>query len=278
MATLLDGKALAGQIIEELRAEYAKLPRPLSLAIVVVGGTEAIRKFVAQKEKVAHELGVNFRMHEYDAAISTDALRKRMAALAHDADPDGIIVQLPLAEHINQQSVLNAVPPEKDVDVLSARALGNLFVGKQRVLPGVVGAVKALLEAYAIDWTKKAAVIVGAGLLVGKPMAAWLLNERVTFSVVRSTTSDIGDYIRRADVVITGVGKPGLITADMVKDGAIVIDAGTSESAGKLVGDVDFEPVSNKASFITPVPGGVGPLTVAMIYKNLLELYRAKKR
>ncbi len=211
-------------------------------------------------------------------------MRKRIAIIVHEADPDGIIIQLPLPPRISTQYILNSVPPEKDVDVLSARAVGDFSVGKSKVLPPVVGAIAALFHEYGIDYKTKHVVVVGAGALVGKPVAAWLANEKVSFTVVDENTPDISEFTKKADIIISGVGKSGLITDDMVKVGAVVIDAGTSEgspSTGSgrqvsLVGDVDFDSASKKASHITPVPGGIGPLTVAMIYKNLLTLATRK--
>lgn len=285
---LLDGKKLSAEIISGLGEEIGKLTKKLVLGVIRVGQDEVISKFVAQKKKIADELGVDFRLYEYEESISTNELRKRIAVIVHEASPDGIIIQLPLPAGINTRYILDSVPAEKDVDVLSAKALGNFFAGKpphqnvgrggkSEVLPPVVGAIKALFEKYGIDYKNKYIVVVGAGELVGKPLAAWLLNERATFSVVRSATENIADFTKRADIIVTGVGKPKLITGDMVKDEVVVIDAGTSESAGKLAGDVDFDSVAVKASFITPVPGGVGPLTVAMIYKNLLRLVKGRE-
>ncbi|OHA09008.1 MAG: hypothetical protein A3A44_01145 [Candidatus Sungbacteria bacterium RIFCSPLOWO2_01_FULL_60_25] len=284
---LLDGKALAGEIIAGLREEYQRIPKRLSLGAVVVGSDPVVAKFIAEKKRIADELGVDFRIYEYDAAISTNDLRANMAALVHQARLDGIIVQLPLPPAINAQSVLNAVPPEKDVDVLSARAMGNFSVGKSPVFPPVVGAVKALFDEYKINLRGKIVAVIGAGALVGKPIATWLLLEKATFTMVEEG-GDIVAATRNADIIISGAGKPGLVTADMVKEGVVVIDAGTSsgsfstDSTGSpqaisgqqasLVGDVDFESVSKKAVFITPVPGGIGPLTVAMIFKNLIVL------
>ncbi len=286
---ILDGRQLSQKILAGLKEEIIKSRRKLSLAAIIVGDDPVIAKFVAQKKKVAEELGVDFRVYEYSAEISTNELRKRIAVIVHDADPDGIIVQLPLPKHINARYILNSVPPDRDVDVLSSKALGNFFVGKSAVLPPVVGAVRSFLDEYQISVESKYFVVVGAGELVGKPVALWLLNQQATFGVVSVLTADIADFTRRADVVITGVGKSGLITGDMVKEGVVVIDAGTSvgtrllatgdqlEASGQkmgaaLAGDVDFDSVSAKAAYITPVPGGVGPLTVAMIYKNLVAL------
>lgn len=273
---ILDGKQLAEKIIAGLKSEIGG--RKLSLGAVVVGGTPVIEKFIGQKKKAAEELGVDFRIYDYAAAISTNELRKRIATIVHDADPTGIIIQLPLPSHINTQYILNSVPSGKDVDVLSARAIGDFAVGKSPVVPPVVGAIQALFEEYRISLQDKYVVIVGAGTLVGKPVALWLLNEKGTFSVVEEGTPDIAAFTRQADIIISGVGKPGLITGDMVRDEVIVIDAGTSEAGGKLAGDVDFDSVSPKAAFITPVPGGVGPLTVAMIYRNLPMLFQLKSK
>lgn len=296
---ILDGKALAEKIIAGLKGEFARLGKKPALAAIVVGGDAVIRKFVERKEALAGELGVDFRVYEYPADISTNELRKRIAVIVHDADPAGVIVQLPLPPHVNQQYILNSVPPEKDVDVLSARAVGDFAVGKSKIYPPVVGAIQALFEEYGIDYRSKHILVVGAGTLVGKPVTAWLANEKVSFTVIDERTPDISEFTKKADVIITGVGKPGLITGNMVREGAVVIDAGTSEGgpstgstlstgsrqagspqAGSgqrapLVGDVDFDSVSQKASYLTPVPGGIGPLTVVMIYKNLLTLVKS---
>lgn len=274
MATVLDGKAIAAKILAGLKAEIGS--RKLSLAAVMVGADPVVAKFVVQKQKAAEGLGVDFRTYEYPAEISTNELRKRIAQIVHDADPDGVIVQLPLPQHVNARYILNSVPPEKDVDVLSARAVGDFAVGKARVSPPVVGAIQALFGEHGIEYRSKHVAVVGAGTLVGKPVAAWLANEKVSFTLVDEHTPDIAAFTGKADILITGVGKPALITGDMVKEGAAVIDAGTSEAGGKLAGDVDFDSVSGKAGYLTPVPGGVGPLTVAMIYKNLVML--AKER
>lgn len=280
----MDGKSLADRIIAELKETYAGFAKKPALAAVVVGADAVIRKFLERKKAVADELGVDFRIYEYSADISTNELRKRIAVIVHEAAPGGIIIQLPLPPHLNRQYILNSVPPEKDVDVLSARAVGDFAVGKSRIAPPVVGAIKALLGEYGIDYKSKHVIVIGAGALVGKPVAAWLANEKVSFTVVDENTPDISAFTKQADIIITGVGKPGLITGDMIREGAVVIDAGTSEAGGpstalgasKLVGDVDFDSVNKKASHITPVPGGVGPLTVAMIYKNLLALAQSK--
>ena len=161
--------------------------------------------------------------------------------------------------------------------MLSSRAIGNFATGRSHIVPPVVGAVRAFLKEYSLTYAGKSVVLVGSGKLVGRPIAIDLLREHATFSVVDEHTKDISEFIEHADIIISGAGKPKLITADMVKEGVIAIDAGTSESEGKLVGDIDFDGVSKKASYITPVPGGVGPVTVALLFKNLITLAKLQK-
>lgn len=269
---LLDGRKLSQKILDGVEVEVKKVGKKLRLAAVVLGNDPVVEKFVAQKKKTAEAVGVDVRIFQFEASITTNELRKRLSEIVHEKKNTGVIIQLPLPEHINAQYILNSVTPEKDVDVLSARMIGNFIIGKSSILPPVVGAIKALFNEYEIDYKNKYVVVAGAGNLVGQPTALWLLNEKVTFSVVRSGTENPKEFLRRADVIISGVGKPKFIRGDMVKEGVIIIDAGTSESGGKIVGDVDFDSVAPKASYVTPVPGGVGPVTVAILLKNLLTL------
>jgi methylenetetrahydrofolate dehydrogenase (NADP+) / methenyltetrahydrofolate cyclohydrolase len=269
---LLDGKKLAQKILGEKEKEIAGLSAKLRLGIVVVGEDPVVRKFIEQKKKAGMEIGVDVRVYPFEESITTNELRKQLAEITHEEKNTGIIVQLPLPEHINTQYILNAITPEKDVDVLSARAIGNFAVGKSSIMPPVVGAIKAFFEEYRIDYKNKYIVIVGAGGLVGKPVALWLLTEGVSFSIVRSRTENPQQFFKNADIIITGIGKPGYITGDNIKEGVVVIDAGISEAEGKLVGDADFDSVSSKASYITPVPGGVGPVTIAVLFQNLFIL------
>ncbi len=269
---LLDGKKLSQKILEELRGRISVTKKKLRLAIVVVGEDPVVKKFIEQKKKTAEVIGVDVRIYPFEASITTNELRKCLAEIVHEEKNTGVIVQLPLPEHINTQYILNSVTPEKDIDVLSARAIGNFATGKGEIYPPVAGTVSAIFEEYKIDYRNKYIVMVGAGNLVGKPLALWLLNEKITFSVVRSSTANPREFLDKADIIISGIGKPKFITGDMVKDGVVVIDAGTSESEGRIAGDVDFDSVSRKAAYITPVPGGVGPVTVAMLFKNLIAL------
>lgn len=279
---LLDGKKLSQKILEELRREIAGIKKQLRLAVVVAGENPAVKKFIEQKKKTAASVGIDVRIFPFEEKITTNELRKHVAEIVHEQRNTGVIIQLPLPEQINAQYILNSVPPEKDVDTLSARSVGNFAVGKSPIgaspsglsliLPPVVGAIKEFFEEYKIDYKSKYTVVIGAGNLVGRPVALWLLGEKVTFSVVRSSTKNPEEFLQKADIVISGVGKPKFITGDMVQEGVVVIDAGTSESEGKLVGDVDSDSVSKKANYLTPVPGGVGPLTVAKLLKNLVIL------
>lgn len=252
------------------------MKKKLRLAVVVVGEDPVVRSFIGEKKKVAESVGIDVRVYPFDAEITTNELRKRIAEIVHEKKNTGVIIQLPLPPQISKQYILNAIPPEKDVDILSARAVGNFAVGKSPIFPPVAGAVKALFEEYGIDYAPKDTVILGAGSLVGRPVALWLMNEGVTISVITENTFQPESALRRADIIISGIGKPRYLTGDMVKEGAAVIDAGTSESAGEIVGDVDFGSVSSKVSYITPVPGGIGPLTVAMLLKNLVVLAKIK--
>lgn len=277
---LLDGKSLAQKILEELKQQIAASQKKLRLAIVVVGENAATKSFIAQKKNAAEKIGCDVRFFPFEETITTNELRKRLAKIVHEKRNSGVIIQLSLPPHLNTQYILNAVTPEKDVDVLSARSIGNFVVGKAVVTPVIPAVVKTFFDEYKIEYHNKRIAVVGAGMLVGKPVALWLLNEKATFTVVRSTTPNPEAIIREADIIISGVGKPKFIRGGMIKEGAVVIDAGTSEAEGpstalgvkKIVGDVDFESVAPKASYITPVPGGVGPVTVAMLFKNLVTL------
>lgn len=274
---ILDGKKLSQQIIAQLKEEVAGMTKPLRLAVVVVGNDPVVQKFIAQKRKTAEEIGIYFRIYPFEETVSANDLRARVAEIVHEKKNTGVIIQLPLPSHIGKQHLLNAVIPHKDVDVLSARAIGNVAVGKNPVISPVAGAVKALFDEYKIEYKGKRVVIMGAGVLVGKPIVLWLLSEGVSFSVVDRDTLDTAELLNQADIIISGMGKPGFITGAMVKEGVVIIDAGTSEQNGKLAGDIDFDSVSKKASFITPVPGGVGPMTVAMLLHNVVELGKKQK-
>ncbi len=269
---LFDGKKIAERILSELKEQAAALSKKPRLAVAVVGNNPVIASFIAQKKRAADFIGAEVRIYPFPAEITTNELRKRISEIVHEKKNTGVIIQLPLPPHINKQYILNAIPPEKDADVLSARAVGAFAVGKSPVMPPVAGAVKTLFEEYEVDYQKNSIAIVGAGALVGRPVALWLMGEGVSFTLITESIAHPEAILREADIVISGIGKPRHITADHIKKGAIVVDAGTSESAGEIIGDVDEKSVASKAAFLAPVPGGVGPLTVAILLRNLFTL------
>lgn len=273
---LLDGKALAQKILTELKEEIVRIGKTLRLAVVVVGDDPVTRRFIEQKKKAAQLIGVEVSIHPFEMTVTKKALRESLAEIVHEERNTGVIVQIPLPKEINTQYIVDAIVLKKDVDVLSAEALGDFAAGKENVMPPVVAAIKTLLDAYEIEYRKKHFVLLGAGRLVGKPMAYWLLRQQATFSAITEETLNPAEILKMGDIVVAGIPGSHYVTGDMVKEGVIVIDAGTSEAGGKETGNVDFESVAPKASFLTPVPGGVGPLTVAMLFKNLLTL--AKQR
>lgn len=274
---ILDGKKLSKKIFSEIAAEIISFKNKLRLGVVVVEKNAVIEKFIAEKKKVAQSLGIDIRIYSFRKEITTNELRKKLRDIVHERKNNGVVIQLPMPSHVNTQYILNAVPPLKDVDVLSAHACGNFAVGKNPVFPPVVGAVKRFFEEYEIQFKDAHIAVLGGGSLVGRPIALWLMSEKATFTMLRSNTKKPEVFIHHADIIISGTGKPGSITAPMVKNGVIVIDAGTSESEGKLSGDVDFNGVSEKSAYITPVPGGIGPVTVALLFQNLVTLAKLQR-
>ena len=270
--TLLDGKKIAERMLAELKEEIAAMKENLRLAVVVVGQDPVIDNFIAQKKKAGESVGVDVRVYPFPADITTNELRRRIAEIVHEKKNTGVIIQLPLPAHINRQYILNAIPPEKDPDVLSSRAVGNFAVGKSPVMPPVVGAIKILFQEYGIEYQGRKIVVLGAGALVGRPVALWLAGEHATFTLVGSEKHDPKEFLADADIVIAGIGKQKFVTARMIKKGVVLIDAGTSESEGRIAGDIDADSVGDRASHLAPVPGGVGPLTVAVLFKNLVTL------
>lgn len=273
---LLEGKKIADEILHEIKKITATLNNKPRLGIVVVGPNPVIEKFIEQKKRAADFAGIEMRTYNFSESVTTNELRKRLSEIVHEPKNSGVVIQLPLPAHINTQYILNGVIPQKDVDMLSAKSLGNFIVGKSKMLPPVVGAVQQIFDYYKIPFREKKIVIAGAGNLVGRPVAMWLLREHVTFTIIDKHSPNPDEVLRGADVIISGMGAPRFITGDKVKPEVVIIDAGTSESEGKLVGDADFGSLQEKASFLTPVPGGIGPLTVAMLLKNTLTMTKDK--
>ncbi|MDP3770080.1 MAG: bifunctional 5,10-methylenetetrahydrofolate dehydrogenase/5,10-methenyltetrahydrofolate cyclohydrolase [Candidatus Sungbacteria bacterium] len=275
---LLDGKKLSQHILDELKQEVAGMNTKLRLAVVVVGKDPVVARYVAQKRKAAKVIGVDFHIYPFEESVSARELRRRLAEIVHEKKNTGVIIQLPLPAHIGRQHMLNGIIPQKDVDVLSARAIGGVVVGKHPVQSPVVGAIQAFFDGYKIDYAGKRIVVLGAGALVGKPVCLWFLGQKIGYTLISTAhTPHAADILLDADIIISGIGKPKFITGDKVKEGVVIIDAGTSESEGKLAGDADIDSLALKCSFITPVPGGVGPMTVAMLFKNLVTLAKLQK-
>lgn len=257
---LINGNAIALDIQQSLKDRLNG--RRLALAIVQVGSDAASTKFVQKKRAFGAAIGIDVETRSFVDSVTEETLTQAIRDLADDSDVHGIVVQLPLPKHINPDSMLNLVPKEKDPDALSSGPL---------VLPPVAGAVAEILKRSNVDVREKKAVVVGRGRLVGIPVAEWFRNSGAGVQVIGRDVEDISTITWEADVIVTGAGVPHLITPDMIRDGVVLIDAGTSEQAGALVGDIDPQ-CAEKASVYTPVPGGVGPITVAKLFENLVAL------
>ena len=275
---IIDGKAIAARLRTELKEKIAKLNTAPGLAVVIVGGDPASQIYVRNKIKACAELGIRSYSYELAETTSQSELEDLLDKLAKDKDVDGILLQLPLPKHLNAESASAHIPFEKDVDGFSAQNLGLLLQNKEEVAACTPLGVMKLLEAEGIDLTGKHTVILGRSETVGKPMAMLLLNANATVTVCHSKTKNLKELCSQADILISAVGKANFVTAEMVKDGAVVIDVGINrDENGKLCGDVDFEGVKDKTSYITPVPGGVGPMTITMLMYNTYVRFKANK-
>lgn len=262
---LVNGKQIANRIKDEIR-ELLKTSGPKSLAIFYVGQNPVIDSYVNLKKRVGAELGIDVEVLRFEAEVSEKYLLDEISEA--NEKYSGIIVQLPLPENLNKEKILNTVKPKLDVDMLSITAYENFKNGVTEKLPTVVGAVKAIFDEHDIDLTKKKIVVVGKGLLVGKPISTWIKREGADCDVVDRESDDLIEKVNQADVIISGAGVPSLIKPEMIKDGVILIDAGTSTSSGRITGDID-QACYDKASIVSGVPGGVGPITVVNLFKNL---------
>lgn len=271
---ILDGKKLSEKILQGLKKEIKKANLKLRLAVVQVGKNPVSNVYIESKRKAAEKLGMNFKLYQFDEKIRPDDLKKEIERIVGDPENSGVIIQLPLPKKFLTDEFLNLIPAEKDVDVLSEKSLGKFYQGKLKILPPIVAGILELLRNYKIKLKGKNIVLLGAGRLVGLPLAVQLMREKATISVLNEFTKDTASFTKKADILISGVGKPNLVKGDMVKRGVVVVDAGTTMLKGKLLGDVDLKSVAKKASYITPVPGGVGPLTVACLLENLVKLNR----
>ncbi|MBR3269058.1 MAG: bifunctional methylenetetrahydrofolate dehydrogenase/methenyltetrahydrofolate cyclohydrolase FolD [Oscillospiraceae bacterium] len=274
MAEIIDGKKIAAQVKEEVRTEVEKLKaagmKP-GLAVVLVGNNPASRVYVSNKEKDCAECG--FASYEYALPEETteEELLELVRKLNDDSTVNGILVQLPLPKQICEQTILHAISPAKDVDAFHPENVGRIMIGDYQFLPCTPAGVIEMLDAMNIDINGKHCVVIGRSNIVGKPMGMLLLHRNGTVTICHSRTKDLAEQTRQADILVAAVGKAGFVTKDMVKPGAVVIDVGMNRNeAGKLVGDVCYDEVAEIASAITPVPGGVGPMTRAILMRNTL--------
>jgi methylenetetrahydrofolate dehydrogenase (NADP+)/methenyltetrahydrofolate cyclohydrolase len=281
-ATVIDGKAVAASVRERVAAEVAEMTSELGrapgLATVLVGDDPASAIYVRRKREACEEVGILSFHHEPSADTSQEELLALVDELNGDAEVDGILVQLPLPEGLDADEVVSRLSPDKDVDGLTPTSAGFLARGAPALVPCTPRGVMELLSSVGVDPSGKEAVIVGRSNLVGRPLASLLLAADATVTVCHSRTADLGEVCRRAEILIAAVGRPKLVTAGMVRPGATVIDVGTNRTDDGLVGDVDFDAVSEIASAITPVPGGVGPMTIAMLLANTVQAARERSR
>ena len=274
---LLDGKETAKQIkielkekIKTLKETYNKVP---TIAIVLVGNNPASEIYVRNKIKAASFVGMNHQLVKLDEFITMEELLNEVERLNNDQDVSGIIVQLPLPNHLDEQIVINHINNEKDADGFGLLNKGKLFSGLPCLRPATPLGVMYLLEKYNIELEGKRAVVIGRSNIVGKPMALMLLEKNATVTIAHSRTKNLKELTKEADVLVVAIGKAKFVTEDMVKEGAVIVDVGINRIDGVLYGDVDFENVEKKASYITPVPGGVGPLTIAMLLLNTVTAF-----
>ena len=273
-ARILDGKKLSAEIRASVKEETAFLREKgivPGLAVVLVGDDPASKVYVGQKEKGCLEAGFASFLHRLPDSTTQEELLDLIGRLNGDASVHGILVQLPLPRQIDPDTVLAAIRPEKDVDGFHPVNVGRLVAGLPACEPCTPKGILRLLKSTGIPLAGKEAVVIGRSNIVGKPVALMLLAESATVTVCHSRTKDLAEHVRRADILVAAIGKPRFVTADMVKEGAVVVDVGINRLEEGLVGDVDFAPVSEKAAWITPVPGGVGPMTIAMLLENTLE-------
>jgi len=274
-AKIIDGKAISAEIrqdlvkkVNEIKAQKGVTP---GLAVVLVGDNPASQTYVRNKHKSCQEIGVYSEVHKLPGDTGQAEVLSLVEKLNQDPKIHGILVQLPLPDHIDEQAVIHAIRPEKDVDGFHPVNVGNLVIGDKAFIPCTPHGIIELIERSGFEIKGKHAVVVGRSNIVGKPVALLLLQRHATVTICHSRTRDLPAVTRQADILVAAVGRPEMITGDMIKEGAVVIDVGINRVGDKLVGDVHFESAREKAAAITPVPGGVGPMTITMLLKNTVE-------
>ena len=274
---ILDGKVIKQDILNDLKEEVISLEEKPKLVVIQIGNDEASNVYIKQKKKMCEYIGYNYEQIKLEESIKTDEVLTIIEKLNKDNQVNGILVQMPLPEHLDSMLIQSAVLPIKDVDGLSDVNSGMLLHQKDGLYPCTPYGIMEILKRYNIDVASKNVTIVGRSNLVGKPLAMMMLNENATVTICHSKTKNLEQFTKKADILIVAVGKKHLINKDMVKDGAVVIDVGINKIEDKLYGDVDFDSVKDKASYITPVPGGVGQMTVAMLAVNVLKAYKLQR-
>ena len=281
--TIIDGKALSEKVLKEIEKEHSELEkkvgRKAGLAVIIVGENPASQIYVRNKIRACEKVGFHSETIRLDENITEENLLLEIEKLNNNSNIDGILVQLPIPKHIDGLKIINAISAEKDVDGFHTTNIGKMMIGDETgFLPCTPAGVVHMFEEYNIDLEGKDVLVIGQSNIVGKPMTLLLIKKRATVQVCNSKTKNLSEKLQKADVVVAAAGSPKLIKAIDVKEDVVVIDVGINRVDGKLCGDVDFEEVSKKASFITPVPGGVGPMTIAMLIKNTFKSYNQKNR
>lgn len=275
---IMDGKSLKGEILSGLAEEVKALDKVPTLCVIQVGDDEASNVYINQKRKMCNDIGYNFIHEKYDDSITEDELLKNIERFNSNDNIDAILVQMPLPSGINEKIIQNAVNKYKDVDGLNDSNIVDLISGKSSLYPCTACGVISLLDKYGVILEGSNVVIVGRSSLVGMPLFHMLENRNATVTLCHSKTRNLQSITKNADIIISATGVKGLIKEDMVNNNAVVVDVGITRENGKLYGDVDFDNVSKKASLITPVPGGVGPMTIASLAQNVLKAYKMQKR
>ena len=279
MAMILDGKALSEKMMGEMKQrvdDLAKKGKTVGLSVILVGEDPASQVYVRNKGKACEALGIRGDTILLPEQTGQEELEALIEKLNRDDSVDGILVQLPLPKHLNETGILRLIAPEKDVDGFHVENAGKLFTAQEGVVACTPKGILAMLKAWNVPLSGKEAVVIGRSNIVGKPVAMLLLNENCTVTICHSRTADLAAHTRRADILVAAAGKPRFVTADMVKPGAAVVDVGINRVDGKVVGDVDFENVEKVAGYISPVPGGVGKMTICMLMDNVIEAAERK--
>jgi len=276
-AVLLDGRKIADGILNDVKDKVSSIDDSIKFAIILVGNDESSNIFIRMKQKACERVGVETDLHKLEEDVDKGEIISLIKTLNNDKNTHGIIVQLPLPKPLDENKILGEISPLKDVDGLTPHNIGNLLLGNEMIVPATVEAVVTLLENTNINLEGKDVVIINRSNLIGKPLSMILTKKSATVSLCHTKTNDLASHVKRADIIITATGTPQFLTGDMIKGGSIVIDIGCMKFEGKTCGDVDFETVSQKTSYITPVPGGVGPLTVAFTIRNVLRCFELQK-